>query len=35
METVKANLSLSKVEFKEKVKEINQRFNSIGDKIEE
>ncbi len=35
MEIVKANLSLSKVEFKEKVKEINQRFNSIGDKIEE
>ena len=35
MEIVKANLSLSKVEFKEKVKEINQRFNSIVDKIEE
>ena len=35
MEMVKANLSLSKVEYKEKVKEINERFNTIENKIQE
>lgn len=35
MEMVKANLSMGKVEFKEKVKEINERFNSIENKIQE